>query len=395
VEDRQDFGFVKITGVPFYRLNISQAEIEEVTKTLRSGWLTTGKVTQQFETEFAAYVGAKFAVAVNSCTAGLHLSLIAGGVKPGDEVITTPYTFVATTETIIQCGARVVFVDTERDSFNIDLDKAAAAITPRTRAIVPVYIAGYPSNLRAIEAVRRKYKIAVVHDAAHALGTVSGKDMVGAMPDLTCFSFYSTKNLTTGEGGMITTNNRKYMEHLRVIALHGMSKGAWKRYTGAGAWKYEILALGYKYNLSDMASSLGLIQLRNFEKMQSARRKAAALYAKYLGGIEELIIPQEPVNGRHAWHLYIVKLREGGETRRDSVIEALKAKGIGTSVHFIPLYMQPYYKKHYAQTRRDFPNSYDHYKGAITLPLYVDLKEEEIKYVAEAFKQALVLARKK
>lgn len=386
---------MRVTSVPFYRLKISKQEIEKVNETMRSGWLTTGKVTHQFESEFAEYVGAKYAVAVNSCTAALHLSLIVAGVKPGDEVITTPYTFVATTETIIQCGARVVFVDTEEDSFNIDLSKVAAAITSRTRAIVPVYIAGYPSDLKAIDGLRRKHKVRVIHDAAHALGTVSGKTMVGATPDLTCFSFYSTKNLTTGEGGMITTDSKKQMELLRVISLHGMSRDAWKRYTGSGSWKYQIRELGYKYNLSDMASSIGLVQLQNFEKMQRSRRRAAELYAKYLGGIDELVIPNEPENGKHAWHLYIVKLRKGGESKRDRVIEDLKSMGVGTSVHFIPLYLHPYYRKNYSYTRRDLPNSYNHYCSAITLPLFVDITEEEIKYVADSFKRIFAHSRLK
>ena len=385
---------MKVTSVPFYRLKISKQEIAKVNETLRSGWLTTGKVTHQFEAEFASYVGARYAVAVNSCTAALHLSLIAAGVEPGDEVITTPYTFVATTETIIQCGAKVVFVDTERDSLNIDLKEIGAAITSRTKAIVPVYIAGYPSDLKAIEVLRRKHKVRVIHDAAHALGTISGDTKIGSTPDLTCFSFYSTKNLTTGEGGMITTDSKKQMERLRVISLHGMSRDAWKRYTGTGSWKYQIRELGYKYNLSDMASSLGLVQLHNFNKMQESRRRAAASYAKYLGDIDELAIPTEPDNGRHAWHLYIVKLRQGGESLRDRVIEELKTMGVGTSVHFIPLYLHPYYKKNYGHTRRDFPNSYNHYSSAITLPLFVDITQEEIKYVADCFKKIFVRNRK-
>lgn len=386
---------MKVTSVPFYRLKISKQEIDKVTETMRSGWLTTGKVTHQFESEFADYVGAKHAVAVNSCTAALHLSLIAAGVHPGDEVITTPYTFVATTETIIQCGARVVFVDTEKDSFNIDLGKVEAAITARTKAIVPVYIAGYPSDLQKIEALRRKYKIRVIHDAAHALGTYSGGRMVGSTADLTCFSFYSTKNLTTGEGGMITTDNKKQMELLRVISLHGMSRDAWKRYTGSGSWKYQIRELGYKYNLSDMASSIGLVQLHNFDKMQKARKRAADLYAKYLGEIAELEVPRDPEHGKHAWHLYIIKLCKGGEAYRDRVIEELKSMGVGTSVHFIPLYLHPYYKKNYDYTRRDFPNSYNHYCSAITLPLFVDISEEEIKYVADCFKKIFTNKRRR
>lgn len=381
-----------VNSVPFYRLRLTEAEIKSVERVLRSGWLTTGKVTHEFENEFARYVGAKHAVAVNSCTAALHLSLLAAGVGPGDEVITTPYTFVASTETIIQTGAKVVFVDTEPDSFNIDLNLIPQAITKRTKAIVPVYIAGMPSNLKQVDALRRRHKLAVIHDAAHALGTSWKGTMVGATADFTCFSFYSTKNLTTGEGGMITTNNRKLADHLRITALHGMSRGAWKRYTGAGSWKYQILELGYKYNLTDIAAALGREQLRHFGKIQASRQRAAAWYRKHLGSIEELILPQPPADGVHAWHLYIVKLRHGGEAFRDRVIEDLKACGVGTSVHFIPLYLHPYYKRHYRYTARDLPNSFNHYRSAITLPLFADITEAEIKFVADSFKK--VLARK-
>ncbi len=379
-------------NVPFYRLTLSQDEIDAVTSVLRSGWLTTGKVTHQFEAEFAEHVGAKYAVAVNSCTAALHLSLIAAGVDPGDEVITTPYTFVATTETIIQTGAKVVFADTRKDSLNIDLDSVERAVSKRTKAIVPVYIAGEPIDLGAIERLRRKYGVKVIHDAAHALGTYWRGTPVGATNDFTCFSFYSTKNLTTGEGGMITLNNKRLADRLRVIGLHGMSKGAWKRYSGAGSWKYEILDLGYKYNLTDIASALGLMQLRNFSKIQECRARAAEWYRRHLGDIDELVLPETPDGGVHAWHLYIIKLRRGGESLRNRVIEELTSRGIGTSVHFIPLYLHPYYKQHYRYTRRDLPNSYAHYQSAITLPLFVDITEEEIVYVARCLKE--ILARK-
>ncbi len=381
-----------VTSVPFYRLSLNEAEIAAVETVLRSGWLTTGRVTHEFENEFARYVGAQHAVAVNSCTAALHLSLLAAGVGRGDEVITTPYTFVASTETIIQTGARVVFVDTEADSFNIDLAQIPRAITKRAKAVVPVYIAGMPSDLSRLESLRRRHKLSIIHDAAHALGTEWKGTKVGATPDFTCFSFYSTKNLTTGEGGMITTGSKKMADRLRILSLHGMSRGAWKRYTGTGSWKYQILELGYKYNLTDIAAALGREQLRNFDKIQQARRQAAAWYQEHLGSIDELILPQEPANGAHAWHLYIVKLRSGGESRRNRVIEELKARGVGTSVHFIPLYLHPYYKKNYRYTARDLPNSFNHYKSAITLPLFVDLTEDEVKYIADCFKA--ILARK-
>lgn len=383
---------MNILQVPFYRLKLSEGEIDKVVETLKSGWLTTGKVTHQFEEEFARQVNAKHALAVNSCTAGLHLSLLAAGIGVGDEVITTPYTFVATTETIIQTGAKVVFVDTERDSLNIDLDQVPQAITARTKAFIPVHIAGLPIDLNAIEALRRRHKLTVVHDAAHALGAAYGDNQVGSTADFNCFSFYSTKNLTTGEGGMISTNNRRLYDKLRVLSLHGMSRDAWKRYSGKGSWKYQILELGYKYNLSDIQSALGLMQLRQFRHFQNERRRLAQVYQHYLRDIEELQLPVEPQGVTHAWHLYIVKLRKGGEKERSIVIEKLKSFGIGTSVHFIPLYLQPYYRKHYGYTRTDFPNSYNHYKSVITLPFFVDLKEEEIKYVAACLKS--IFARK-
>lgn len=380
---------MQVRQVPFYRLKLTPDEIDRVVKTLRSGWLTTGKVTHEFEQNFAEYVGAKHAVAVNSCTAALHLSLLASRVGPGDEVITSPYTFVASAETIIQTGAKVVFVDTETDSFNIDLAAAERAITSRTKAIMPVYVAGLPSDLRRIESLRRKYKLAIVHDAAHALGAEDHGRRVGSTSDFTCFSFYATKNLTTGEGGMITTNNTHAADILRTLSLHGLSRDAWKRYTAKGAWKYRISALGYKYNLSDINASIGFMQLRRFDRIQRQRRLLAEMYSHYLGSIDDLTLPTVPEGVTHAWHLYIVRLRHGKERRRDQLIEDLKTLGVGTSVHFIPLYLQPYYRRHYPYRRSDFPNSYRHYASAITLPFFVDLREEEIKYVAQCFKKLL------
>jgi dTDP-4-amino-4,6-dideoxygalactose transaminase len=378
---------VRTREVPFYRLKLNPGEIARVVETLRSGWLTTGKTAHEFEQELADYVGARHALAVNSCTSALHLSLLASGIGSGDEVITTPYTFVATTETIIQTGAKVVFVDTERDSFNIDLNQIPAAITEKTRAIVPVHIAGLPMDLRKIESLRREYRLTMIHDAAHALGAAYKGKPVGSTADFSCFSFYATKNLTTGEGGMVVTNSKRHYDNLRVLSLHGMSRDAWKRYSGRGSWKYQILQLGYKYNLSDINAAIGLMQLRRFDQIQKHRRRLAEMYHHYLAGIDELLLPNEPDGITHAWHLYLVKLRSGGERRRNEIIEKLRSLGVGTSVHFIPLYLQPYYKKNYHYTRRDLPNSYAHYQSVITLPFYVDLKEDEIKYVAECFKK--------
>jgi dTDP-4-amino-4,6-dideoxygalactose transaminase len=376
-----------VKSVPFYRLELTSAEINRINRTLKSGWLTSGREVQLFEGEFRDYVGAKHAIAVNSCTAALHLSLLAAGCGPGDEVITTPYTFVATTETIIQTGAKLVFVDTEADTQNIDLDQVERAITTKTRAIVPVSVAGLPVDLQRLERIRRKHRVTIIHDAAHALGAAVGDHKVGSMPDFNCFSFYSTKNLTTGEGGMITVNSKQLADRLRVLALHGLSRGAWNRYSRQGSWHYQIAALGYKYNMPDILASLGLMQLRRFDAIQNSRRKVAALYHKYLSEIDELELPLEPEGSTHAWHLYIVKLRDGGEKRRNQVIEELRDAGVGTSVHFIPLYLQPYYRKCCPYTRRDLPNSFNHYKRAITLPMFVGLREDEIKFVASAFRK--------
>jgi dTDP-4-amino-4,6-dideoxygalactose transaminase len=360
-----------------------------VRKVLRSGWLTSGAVCRQFEQEFAAYVHSGYAVAVNSCTAALHLSLLAAGIKPGDEVITTPYTFVASAETIIHCGARPRFIDTEADSFNIDLEKAADSINGRTRAILPVHVAGLPCDLQRLDRIRREAQIAVVQDAAHALGAGDRGAPVGSTRDFSCFSFYATKNLTTGEGGMVTTNSRRHAEKVRLLSLHGMSRGAWNRYQTGGHWRYQITDLGYKYNLSDVNAALGLAQLRRFGKLQLARRRVVGWYRQRLADIDALELPSEPDGVTHAWHLYIVKLRDRSECRRNRLIEQLKKAGVGTSVHFIPLNLQPYYRKRYALSAGDFPHATAHYRSAITLPLYPDLRRAEVDYIADTLRKLL------
>ncbi len=377
-----------IRKVPFYRLNLSAAEIRMVTDVLKSGWLTTGKVTRAFEDAFALQVGSKYAVALNSGTAALHLSLVAAGIGAGDEVITTPYTFVASAEAIIHTGAKPVFVDTEPDSFNIDLSRVIEKITPRTRAILPVYIAGLPCDLRELERLRRRYRLIIIHDAAHALGASHQGRPVGSTSDYTCFSFYATKNLTTGEGGMVTVNSKKKRDSLRLLSLHGMSKGAWKRYSTGGDWRYQVLQLGHKYNMSDINAALGLAQLRRFKEMQQKRRRLVELYHHYLKDIDEIELPVEPESTTHAWHLYIIKLRKPGLQKRNRVIERLKKQSIGTSVHFMPLFLHPYYQKGLRLDRHDYPNSYNHYRRVITLPFYVDLHEREVKQVATALKNA-------
>lgn len=380
--------------VPFYRLKPTTAELKAVQDVLRSGWLTSGKITREFESQFATYVGAKYAVAVNSCTAALHLSLLASGVGPGDEVITSPYTFVSSTEVILHAGAIPKFVDTCPDSLNIDLDRLPESLTLGTRAIMPVHIAGLPCDLSKLAAIGRRSGLPIIHDAAHALGAKHSGRQVGSTADFNCFSFYATKNLTTGEGGMVTTNNRHFRDKLRLLSLHGMSSGAWKRYSG-GAWKYDILDLGFKYNLSDINAALGLAQLQRIEQMQRRRRQLAQLYSSKLAGVEELILPEEPANVSHAWHLYIIRLRPRLRKHRNHIIGELRKRGVETSVHFIPIYLHRYYQRRLMLSSKSFPNSYNHYRSVITLPFFVDLQEREVVYVTDCLKTILAKLRRK
>jgi dTDP-4-amino-4,6-dideoxygalactose transaminase len=376
--------------IPYHLPSIGAEEIAAVNETLRSGWLTTGTRAAQFEKEIATYTQAKHAVAVNSCTAGLHLSLLALGVGPGDEVITTPYTFSATGETIVHTGARPVFVDVEKGGFNIDPNNIAAAITEKTKAIVPVHIAGDPCKMNEIMRLARSHRIGVVEDAAHALGTWYQGRPVGSIGSLTVFSFYATKNLTTGEGGMITTDSETLASSIRQLSLHGLSRDAWTRYSAKGSWRYEIVDLGYKYNLSDIQAAIGLAQLQKFEAMQERRRRLVEAYQEGLAGIPDLILPEERKNTRHAWHLYIIRLgEERPSNERDDLIEHLKEAGIGVSVHFIPLHLHRYYQQAFAYGPGDFPEAEKQYRSAISLPLYPGLKREEIAYISRTIRRFL------
>ncbi|MDI6841013.1 MAG: DegT/DnrJ/EryC1/StrS family aminotransferase, partial [bacterium] len=364
-----------------------------VVDTLRSGWLTTGPKTEKFEYEFAKYIGGttsscKHAIAVNSCTSAIHLALLAYGVGEGDEVITTPYTFVSTAEVIVHTGATPVFVDIKRDTFNIDVSKIEKAITSKTRAIIPVHIAGQPCDMAEILNIANKYNLIVIEDAAHALGAEYKGKKIGTIGDATCFSFYSTKNLTTGEGGMITTNDTEIAEKVRILALHGMSKGAWKRYSAKGSWQYKIIDKGYKYNMSDIQAAIGVVQLKRFDRMQQRRKEIAEIYNKEFNAIPELISPHQKSLTKHAWHLYIIQIRpELLKITRDEFIDALSTEGIGTSVHFIPLHLMPYYRKRYGFKRGAFPNAEYVYERVISLPLYPRLSLNDAKYVANVVKK--------
>lgn len=374
--------------VPLVAPYITEDEINEVVDTLRSGWISTGPRTQKFEENFTKYIGSKHSIAVSSCTAAIHLALCACGVKEGDEVITTPYTFVATGEAIIYTRAKPVFVDVEKDTRNIDPEKIEAALTPKTKAIIPVHIAGHSCKMDDIMKVARKHKLFVVEDAAHAIGTEYKGRKIGTIGDVTCFSFYATKNLTTGEGGMITTSNDKISEKIKLLRLHGMSRDAWKRYSKEGSWYYEILTNGYKYNLSDILSAIGIKQLAKFNKMQKKREEYAEIYNEGLSKIPGIKIPVIKNYVKHAWHLYIIQIvPELLKINRGEFIEKLRLENVGTGVHFIPLHLMPFYKKTYGFKKGDFPNAEWVYERAISLPFYAGMLKEDVKYVIKTVKK--------
>jgi dTDP-4-amino-4,6-dideoxygalactose transaminase len=369
--------------IPFHVPSIGVEEIEEVVDALKSGWLTTGPKTAAFEKKFREYVGSQHALAVNSCTAGLHLAMAAKEIGMGDEVITTPYTFAATGETIIQTGADPVLVDVERNGFNIDPDRIEEAITPRTKAIIPVHFAGEPCRMDELQEIAYRHDLLLIEDAAHALGASYHGKAIGTISDATVFSFYATKNLTTGEGGMVTTHDKEYADQIRRLSLHGLSRDAWNRYAVGGSWYYEIKNAGFKYNLTDIQSAIGLRQLDKFEAMQQKRHDLVQAYRENLQDMQEVLLPYEPKNMVHAWHLFVLRLRPGFLTiDRNQFIQMLNEQGVGTSVHFIPLHLHPFYQQVFGFKRGDFPNAEASYDGAISLPLYPQMTFETVEKIS-------------
>ena len=378
--------------LPFALPDIGEEEIAEVVDALRSGWLTTGPKTGAFEKEFAAFIGggAK-ALAVNSATAGLHLALEGLGVGPGDEVITTPYTFTATAEVIRHLGADPVFVDIDPRTFNIDPEKIEGAITTRTRAILPVHFAGLACEMNPIIAIARKYGLKVVEDAAHALPATYQGRMIGALDtDATIYSFYATKTVTTGEGGMIVTRDGQFADRCRVMRLHGISRDAFDRYTSTKpAWRYEVVAPGFKYNMTDLAAAIGVQQLKKAWGFQRRRAEMAARYDAELAGAG-VIPPPHPNDGdTHSWHLYVIRLGKQIRINRDDFIERMARLGVGCSVHFIPLHLHPYWRDVYNLQPHHFPLSWQAYRSAVSLPLYTKMTEADQTRVIEAVKETM------
>jgi len=372
--------------LPFSPPAISEEEIAAVVDTLRSEWITTGPKTKQFEQDFAAYLGAESALALNSCTAALHLALAALDIGPGDEVITTPMTFCSSVNVIEHVGATPILVDIEPDTLTIDPQRCADAATPRTRAILPVHYAGHPVEMRPLLELAHERGLYLVEDAAHALpATYEGKK-IGTLGDLTAFSFYATKNLTTAEGGMLT-GAPDLVDKARILSLHGMSRDAWKRYEKSGSWYYEVVALGFKYNMTDIQAAIGQVQLRRLESMQQRRREVVAQYNAAFGEDEALQIPTERPGMESAWHLYVLRLNLDRLTiDRAQFIEEMRARNIGTSVHFIPIHLHPYYRNKYGFQPEDFPIAYREYQRVVSLPLHPGLTDEDVADVIAAVK---------
>ncbi len=370
--------------IPFTVPDIGEEEIAEVADTLRSGWITTGPKTKRFEAAFAAYLNAPGALALNSCTAGLHTALLASGIERNAEVITTPMTFAASVNVIEHVGARPVLVDVEPDTLNLDPAKVEAAITEQTKAIVPVHYAGHPVDLDAILELAGAHELNVVEDAAHALPAKYKGRYIGAGSNPAAFSFYATKNLTTGEGGMLT-GDPEFLDRARTLSLHGMSHDAWNRYDAGGSWCYEVTDPGFKYNMSDIQSAIGLHQLEKLDRFHQRRREIVAAYSGAFEGCNALEVPVERAVVEHAWHLYVLRLRlEALAIDRDRFIEELKSRGIGTSVHFIPIHLHPYYRDKYGYRPEDFPVAYNSFQRMISLPLYTRLTDQEVAEVIEA-----------
>jgi dTDP-4-amino-4,6-dideoxygalactose transaminase len=370
--------------IPFALPFIGEEEINAVVDTMRSGWLTMGKKTFEFEAAIAEYTGADYAIAVNSCTAALHLSLIAAGIKPGDEVITSPYTFAATGNVIVHTGAKPVFADIDPDTYNIDPLKVAYSITPHTKAIIPVHYGGQPCEMAALMEIAEDNNLIIIEDAAHAIGASYRGKKIGNSEHATCFSFYATKNITTGEGGAVTTNDSKFADKIRKLRLHGISKDAWNRY-GGGSWKYDIEECGWKYNTTDIQAAIGIHQITKVDMFGSLRKKYAELYTEHFKNIPGIQVPAISDNGNE-FHLYPLLVPKEW---RDLLITKLSEHGVFCSVHFIPLHLHSFYQRNYEFKYGDFPVCESVYEREVSLPIYPKMTDDDVLYVIESVKECL------
>lgn len=386
---------VRSTFLPFHRPWIDEADERSVIETLRSGWLTTGPRTKQFERDLAAYVGAAHCVAVNSCTAALHLALEAVGVGPGDEVITTPVTFAATANVICHRGATPVFVDVEPDTLTIDASLVEAAVTPRTKAIIPVDFAGHPADLDAITALAARHAVVVIEDAAHSIGAEYRGRPVGSLADLTAFSFYATKNITSGEGGALTTDRQDWAERIAVMSLHGISRDAWKRHTAEGYRHWDIIAPGFKYNMFDVQAALLHSQFQRIETLWRRRREIAGRLRAALADVPEVAVLAERPDVRHAYHLFPIVIRtEQLDTDRDTIMNALQAENIGVGIHYRAVHLHPYYRTTFGFERGMFPHAEYYSDRTLSLPFFPMMSDADVDDVVAGVKKVIASYRK-
>ena len=374
---REDFMY-------YSRPYITEDAISRVETVLRSGWWTSAKEVKELEARFAQAVGAKYAVAVNSCTAALELALYGLGIKEGDEVITTPMTFCSTVHSIVRCGATPVFADIDPNTGLISVDEIEKKITDKTKAILPVHYAGQACDMNAIKALAEKYHLHIVEDAAHAFGTLYDNKPIGSMGNPTAYSFYVTKNLATGEGGMLTTNDAEFSDLARKLSLHGLNRDAWNRYGSHGSWFYEVDSCGFKFNMPDILAALGNVQLDHFEEMQNIRYKYADYYREVFSNVKGIECLHSAPNSSNAEHLFVIKITDELTIDRDEFINQLTKYNVGTSVHFIPVHLHPYYKNTLGTKEGDYPNCESFFKQIISIPLYPSMTFEDVKYVSEA-----------
>lgn len=381
--------------LPVGRPLIGQEEKDEVIDTLNSDWISKGPKTKRFENDFKNYVGSKYAIAVSSCTAGLHIALTALGIKAGDEVITTPLTFVATGNAILYCGATPVLVDCKISDFNIDAALLEDKVTENTKSIIPVHFAGLPCDMEKIQKTAGKYNISVIEDAAHAIGAEYNGQKIGSIGDVSTFSFYATKNITTGDGGMITTDNEELAAKMEILSFFGISSDAWQRYSPAGKINYDMVELGYKYNMTDIQAAIGIHQLKKLDRFIETRKKYAEMLNKYLSEIPEIILQENKTNVRHGRHIYPIVLKtEVLKIDRKGFIDAMRAENIGCGIHFVALHKQYYYKKRFNFNDNDFPNASYISDRIVSLPLYPKMSENDIYDVVNAVKKIINHYRK-
>lgn len=375
--------------IDFYRPPLGKAEQAAIAGALERGWLTSGPECARFEEEMCAFLGVKHALAVSSGTAALHLGLLAAGIGPGDEVITTPYTFVATVEAIAYCGAQPVFADIEPGRYTIDPEQIARKITARTKAILPVGIGGLPCRSDVIRRIARRHKVKVIEDGAHTLGATVKGTPIGRWADATAFSFYSTKNLCIGEGGMVVTDYTAWYKKMRILSRHGISKGTWDRYGNRG-WAYDVTEQGYKYNMSDLLAAIGRVQLKRFAQLQKKRQRVDRWYRALAGDIAGVSFLEPAPGAGTAYHLLMVRLTDPGLIKlRDKILAALTGRGIGISVHFIPLHLMTHIARRYGLKAGDFPEAEAAYRATMSLPFYPEMTKNEVRCVTDTLREVL------